>query len=529
MNYFYIQCPIDFKKIYSYVPIKGVSDEKHSPMRDHFRTKFLSDVDALLSKVEIESTQYLLAIPGIDEILLEEEEVTAPISVNGFLEITRAKDNMSAWFNFYPPLGGGIPINLEMVKLQLLEEDIIRGVDWALLEKAVLDCKTEERPLKDILLAEGIPSIPEIQEHWIICPEILDKQRIVDEKSSFIDLKKDSPFLMVKQNDVVALVHPRQVGCNGMDIKGAPIAFLKIIPIQLQPGKNILRMENVFVSLVEGCFYQNEHEFFVESVLTLNQGVSFKTGHINFPGDVSILGEVSPGFKIIAGGSIFCTHTLDVTEVIAQGDIQVTLGIIGHEGSVLRAEGYIKAKFLTNANVLARGSVVIQTLVMNSRVQSLDKFILGPKGILVGGKIEAQNGVDLFQVGNERGEGSEIVCGVDFSVLDKIKWLKGQNILMEKTLKTIEMETLRNPANQEDLRAAWFKIRDEIKKLNQLSLHLVGTLDRNENAEIHVRGTIFPGNQVEICHMTRRISQPLTRVRFFLDKHKGVIGSAPLG
>jgi len=153
---------------------------------------------------------------------------------------------------------------------------------------------------------------------------------------------------------------------------------------------------------------------------------------------------------------------------------------------------------------------------------------MGPKGLIMGGKVEAQNGIDVFQIGSDRGAKAELVCGMDFSVLEKVVWSRDQNLSLIKQLKTLEAYKSTNPGQIRQLDTTCERIRDQIRRLSVLSRELVAQIDRNEDAAVVVRGTIYPGSYIEICHVSHVVSRAVSRVKYVLDKRRGVIRAEPL-
>jgi uncharacterized protein (DUF342 family) len=183
----------------------------------------------------------------------------------------------------------------------------------------------------------------------------------------------------------------------------------------------------------------------------------------------------------------------------------------------------VRARFLENASVVAHGSLEILAGVMKSHLQTLDKVIMGPRGLILGGKVEAQNGIDVFQVGNSQGIRTELVCGLDFTVLEKMEWARTQSTSLVRQLKTLETHRLAHPAQGKLLDAACSRVRNQVLKLNEMSRRLVSGVDANDQASVTVRGMVYGGTSIEICHVTLNVVRPLSRVRFSLDKSRGVI------
>jgi len=217
------------------------------------------------------------------------------------------------------------------------------------------------------------------------------------------------------------------------------------------------------------------------------------------------------------------TDTIDVTEVVCGGEVLTGGGIIGRVGSFLRAAGRVQAKFVENAWVMSPRALEIEASVLNSHLQTHDKLVMGPRGVVVGSKVEAQNGIEVFQVGNPQGSRSQIICGMDYLVIEKLEWVRTQSLLLVKQLRALENHRLAHPDKESELVRACAKVRNQILKLNEMSRTLVSRIDKNEEAAVLVRGTAFPGTSIEICHVVTVLTRLRTRVRFVLDKVRGAI------
>jgi hypothetical protein len=53
-------------------------------------------------------------------------------------------------------------------------------------------------------------------------------------------------------------------------------------------------------------------------------------------------------------------------------------------------------------------------------------------------------------------------------------------------------------------------------------------MDRNDEASIVVRGTIYAGTYIEICHVSHIVARSLSKVRYSLDKKHGTVQAEPL-
>ena len=67
------------------------------------------------------------------------------------------------------------------------------------------------------------------------------------------------------------------------------------------------------------------------------------------------------------------------------------------------------------------------------------------------------------------------------------------------------------------------RIKAAIHQLNENARALVLDLDMNDAALVSVRGDVFPGAYIEICHVSCFITRPRRFLSFRLDKEKGKV------
>jgi uncharacterized protein (DUF342 family) len=61
---------------------------------------------------------------------------------------------------------------------------------------------------------------------------------------------------------------------------------------------------------------------------------------------------------------------------------------------------------------------------------------------------------------------------------------------------------------------------------NRIPAYLA-SIDRNDQATVEVHGTVYPGVEIEICHVSYVVTQIQKQVKFRLDKVRGVIVAEP--
>ena len=239
-----------------------------------------------------------------------------------------------------------------------------------------------------------------------------------------------------------------------------------------KPGKNTQIEEGIVVALCDGKFVASENSFWVSEVLEIQGDVDYSTGHIDFPGDVLIHGQIKQGFKVKAGGSLTCSKLIDVTEIACGGDLETGQGILGRMQGTVKVGGSVRAKFIENCYVEAGGDVFVSTGCLNSVINTLGAVSTGPKGVIIGGKLYAQKGVTAFQIGNSTGVHTEIHCGVDYIVQQKLTWIRDRNIALALKLKDVEgkLASRQDPQLEElrdKLKAAMRRMNDSAKTLTR--------------------------------------------------------------
>jgi uncharacterized protein (DUF342 family) len=178
--------------------------------------------------------------------------------------------------------------------------------------------------------------------------------------------------------------------------------------------------------------------------------------------------------------------------------------------------------------VEAQGAIRVRTGCLNSVLRCLDRVVTGPKGMLVGGKIYAQNGIQAGQVGSPTSPRTELICGINAFVQQKLLWIRDKNLALATRLRQVQVRITAEPTSLARLENVQERLRAAIHKLNVAAQELMKELDKNDQGFVQVQGAVHPGTYVEICHVPYVVSQTLAGVRFSLDKRKGRIVLDPL-
>jgi uncharacterized protein (DUF342 family) len=447
-------------------------------------------------------------------------------TADGMAEISIAKDEMTVHATFFPPGGEGKPLELDAVMSLIQEKGVTTGIDLDAIKGCILTCNEERTRVSDAVIARGRRPVNEVPPYLVVSERLLPKEKAADFSSARIDFRELSPFILVKKGEVLATLTPKQNGAMGTNVRGTAVAFHKEAAPSPKPGKNTLWQEGSLVAACDGRFQGTIASLWVEEVLDVKGDVDYHFGNIDFPGDVVIQGEVKDGFVVKAGKSLLCNRSIEACQVECGGDLVTQQGIIGKEKARLRVGGTTQAKFIEGCSLDSAGSIFVRTSVLNSSIRTRDRLVLGDRGIIIGGRIEAQNGVSAAQIGTERGPRTEIHCGVDFKVEQRLIWIRDKNIALAFKLREIENKMKANPSTRSVLAPLRERIKVAIHQLNENARLLVTNLDRNDDAAVSISETVYPGTYIEICHVSYFVTKPRRAVTYRLDKPSGKIVEA---
>jgi len=449
---------------------------------------------------------------------------TSPSSAMGARAVLHVAENgMQCTATLFPDLIGHVPLELQKIYDQLAERNIWFGIRREVLDDAVFRCNADGVPVHDIVVAEGREPISQIDEHITIEARLLEPPVPIETEASRVEYKERSPFIMVKAGEMIATRIAAQPGVAGSDIYGTEISPRPRQLPSVTAGENTVERDGELFSTIDGRFIYDGRSFSISAVLDIPGDVDYSTGHINFTGDVFVRGNIQEGFNVKATGSLYCAKTISASEIECGKDLVVGRGIIGRRKGRVKVGGDIKCKYIEHCYVEAKGTIQTVTGTMNSVINTLSTFETGPRGIIVGGSIHAQNGVVAGQIGTQMGPATEIYCGTDYSILNRLEWIRDRNVELATKLTEVRKSLKSGNVPNPSLEKLESQLRQGIGKMNDASIALVAHLDKNEDATVQVREVVHPNSYVEICHASYVVGRILRKPVFRLNREKGTI------
>ncbi|MCA1753729.1 MAG: FapA family protein [Spirochaeta sp.] len=457
-------------------------------------------------------------------------------SSDALIQVEVASDSLSANAEFIPARGEGRPLSMEYVEHRLSEAGVTNGVLWDVIQDAIAACTDEKRRIADLTIARGSAPEPDLPERIILMDRFaavareslpaatsdVQEQPEMDSASrSRVDYKAISPYVIVRRGEELGRVEQEMIGTDGLGVNNKQLQRPVAAVLKLEPGKNIEVRDNEVYALKSGQFQVRGKVFSIEETLEISGEVGYRTGNINFPGNLVLAGEVKDGFRIWVGGSIYAKATVDAHEIFARGEILAAEGIIGRGNATVRAVKKITAKFIENCLVESKSSIYIKNSVVNSKIAALDRVVMGDTGKIVGSEIRAVEGVTAHQVGNSAEIPTTIVCGVDFIVERMLSQMQEQHQQLMTRVQALRVQFSDDPRQKLAAQIRAFETR--ARELSNKMAGMIDRLDRNESAELRVLGTIYPGVRITICRAQLAITEKKPAVVYSLDRVSGRI------
>lgn len=446
---------------------------------------------------------------------------------DGYAEVVVSDKGMEARSTFYPPAVGGAFLVYNTVTDRLEANGIVYGIDHDAIQNAVLQTNSSHAVVKNISIARATNPVTEIPEHFIIRKDLIERKPEIDPDAQQVDWRNISPFCIVQIKEPIAKRISRVEGIPGTNIYGTEIAY----PVQhiqtFSAGNNVIDHEKgLFAGKSGRVAIDSKGIVAVEEVLQLKKGVDFSTGNITFPGDVICQGKIADGFKIYAGGSFVSSEVVDATEIVCKKDMIIQAGIEGGAKGAVRVGGNLTAKYIQNCRVAVRGDVHVSGSIMKSIVYTMGSIQMGDTGKLVGGECIAVGGVQALDIGNPTGVSTRIRCGTDFTVQQALDIANEQMKVLTTKLQTAEAMYKEEPLP--DIEKAILEMKAQRSQIaNRIPAYLP-KIDTNDKAFVEVRGSVYPGVEIEICHVQHIVTKTLKQVIFRLDKERGLIAADPL-
>ncbi len=453
-----------------------------------------------------------------------------------------SKDKMTASFVNLPPLGPPRTIPETHLRGAIARMGITHGLD----EQAIARLCAGEVDERIVEVAQGAAPVDgqDGQTHLQVGVAAQPGKVLED---GTIDFKERNAVANVPAGELIAAYTRATRGSPGATVIGSPIKAANGKEARPRVGANV-RVEEQgeaiqFFANITGHVRFFNNRLSVQARYVVSGDVNFKTGNVDFVGDVEITGSVMTGFTVRAGGSITITGSVETGAHVEAGeDVVVSHGIVGPTTTV-KAGGDVLARFITSAAVEARGNVVVGSYIHNATVSAGGHIRVHGRGRLkrqtsavVGGSLLAGEDIQVASAGSGFGSRTRLIAGVDLGCLEQMQKLRAGiefcDLNSVRILRTLRVTAITPESLQRVLQNALPEKRkvfvllmaklQELARLRRKFLEEQEQIkqrqdERLRHAVVKVDGIAFSGVRVQIGEAAAPVLTALEGVSFRLD------------
>ena len=482
-----------------------------------------SEAEKLLEQEEVVDPAVALAKELIGNIAREiddTEQVEQEIKRD--IHIVVSEDKMNVTLSITQPSNDAV-IGVRDVMRALREYDVKQGI-----KKDVIKKMTDEKLyFTDMIVAEGKPAVRGEDGHfeYHFRKEVKSEPKILPNGS--VDYKGIELFETVEKGQVIADYISATAGEFGYDVQGNIITPERGQELPALKGKGFYITEDKkqYIADLTGIIeWVDDETIEIRNVYVVNGNVDLSVGNINFDGDVDISGDVESGFMISASGNVSIGGNCEACSIFAGRDILIKGGVQGRGESEINAGGVIIGQFFESCKIRCEGNVTCTYLLNCDTVSEGFLKVAGRRGVIIGGHTVAKTGIECFGIGNIAESKSIVEVGVGDGDSKAYQELMNRCEKIQKDIATLEEgidKIMAMPERDEKVDAfydqltkALYTQKNELKVVLEEREIRVYKMSEQQNAQIEVKGTVYPGTRVFISAVPYFVQDTLKNIIF---------------
>lgn len=286
-----------------------------------------------------------------------------------------------------------------------------------------------------------------------------------------------------------------------------------------EPGK--------LFAAVSGCVLYESGKIIVKQNLTLTDDIDFRTGNIDFVGNVTIGGCVRSGFSV-RGCNVTVQGQVEAAHIEALESLNCRGGVKGAKEGFLEAGGNIKVSFCEFGTLKAGGDVLVKGSLMHSNVYAGKRLAVG--GRLTGGNYYCHNYIYIGeQLGGGLGTDTAIVLGYDPMLLYADEEYNRRIKRIHDDISSFEKILNRDEEHKEEYTPKLESARKELELLKLMKFQLwegIQGTEKLDECKVLVTGVVKPGVEITIGNAYYKVNDFLEDVYFYYDNDEVKIGAA---
>ncbi len=444
--------------------------------------------------------------------------------VHSQIEISINPNNSAAFVSFTKPSGGGLDVTADQILDALDSKFVCHGI----LEDDIRRAVELKRYNENICAAKWDPPVNGVDGEIKYFYKTDQAVRPVENEQGEVDYKNLGLVRNITAGTPIATITFPTEGEPGTDITGKTVPQRQGVPAKytVGAGTSLVDDDTQIIAAVDGNLVYKNGAFCVEETLIVNGDVEVATGNIDFIGAIIIKGSVFEGFRVTSKRGITVNGTVNCAELSADGDIFVKIGAIN---STITSKGNVKLGFCENSKIECEGNVESASFV-GGEVFAGQKMIASGKGVIMGGKYTALDGVEASVIGSDKYVKTEITLGNN-AVLSKEKDTLEKSIAqmedkvdqLNKVLNTLAefAKKAKLPPEREQMKTnalrSRLKLQQEIKKSGKRIEEIEEALKLTQNLSVVCKRMMYPGVTLRINNCVLAVNAVQNRVRATVD------------
>jgi uncharacterized protein (DUF342 family) len=444
------------------------------------------------------------------------------------LNIMLSSNYSTATVYVFPPKFGGADVTPDDIKRALKDNNVTFGI---LEDKINEICENKEYD-QDFVVAKWQQSVNGIDGTITYKYEKFASDVPVEDEAGFVDYKMLGTIRNIYRQTVIAEITLPTPGEPGFDVRGQELLPKPGTKASYVVGTGTVLNEEgtIITALIDGALFFEGGAFVVRKEVNIKSDIDFKTGNIDFLGDVIVSGDVFEGFRVTStNGSVTIKGAVYSAEVTAKCDVEIKKGA---NHAKLTAGGNIRAQFCEYCDLTAQGDIEAQTLILSNAYCGGTLSTKGANGGLIGGRYTLITGAQVNNIGSPHYPITEVTLGnnavlanerfeLTASIENRNNEIRDLTLIIDYLNNKKKVDFKLPPEKDEILgnavRTRLIKNRD-ISQANKRIAEIDAILANRQDLRLEVKGTIYPKTKIVINSCRYEVNTEWKRVSVYLDE-----------
>lgn len=351
-----------------------------------------------------------------------------------------------------------------------------------------------------------------------------------EESEGAIDFRALSSFVVVNEGDELGTIREATLGIEGEDLYGNPIPARHGHSLTIDMDDSVRVHDGVVTAEISGLLRAQVDRLLIEPELALKGDVDFRTGNIDFPGNVAVKGGVKDRFVVRAKGTIHIDRLIEAAEIRGLTDVHFKQGMAGRGLGRIAIAGSLHAGYLDGVSGVIRRDCIVAREIKECRIR-VERRVKSPECTVYGGRLEAVQHAELGVIGGPGGVETEIAVGcvreIESLVARLVSVKNALDLQREKTrgeLDTLGLQigalTETQTERLESLRMKHARADAQAAQVTQAAARLLESLGEWSTPTLVVQRAIYKGAKITLRGVTLIIRDMVQGpIKLDLDVH----------